>query len=144
MFKRQGLNLKNVSRNLNRALVVDDNKDVADCLALLLREVFGVDSCAVYSGNAALKLITSFEPSLVFLDINMPEMDGYETARHIRALPQAKSVFLVALSAIPEGCQTKSGSDVFDEYFVKPLDVDILEHLFLLSPPEPERFTLSY
>jgi hypothetical protein len=59
------------------------NVDVADNLAMLLR-VMGNDVQTAYDGPAALDLVESFRPEVVILDLGMPGMDGYETARRIR------------------------------------------------------------
>src|SRR5262249_32372895 len=62
--------------------VVDDNRDAADSLALLLR-LAGQDVRAAYDGPSALAQARDFRPALVFLDIGMPGMDGYEVARRL-------------------------------------------------------------
>ena len=66
-----------------RILVVDDNADGADSLGVLL-EMLGADVRVVYSGHAALATLDTFRPSVVLLDIGMPELDGYEVARRMR------------------------------------------------------------
>ena len=63
-----------------RVLVVDDNRDVADALVMLL-QALGCDVRTAYSGVAGLAAVAEFKPQLAFVDIGMPSMDGYETAR---------------------------------------------------------------
>src|SRR5690606_27620314 len=66
-----------------RVLVVDDNKDAADSLHLLL-DAIGQDVVTVYDGPSALDVIDKFRPDVVMLDIGMPLMSGYDVARRIR------------------------------------------------------------
>ena len=68
----------------HRLLVVDDNQDAADSLAMLLR-LQGHEVRVAYSGMAALEMTKTYTPDVVFLDIGMPGMDGYEVARRIAA-----------------------------------------------------------
>jgi hypothetical protein len=67
-----------------RVLVVDDNKDAADMLGMLLNSL-NATVRTVHSGPDALALIDEFEPEVVLLDIGMPFMDGYEVARRTPA-----------------------------------------------------------
>jgi two-component system CheB/CheR fusion protein len=66
-----------------RVLVADDDRDEAEALGLLLRRL-GCDTRVVYSGQDAVATAPAFQPHLVVLDINMPGMDGYETAIVLR------------------------------------------------------------
>ena len=67
-----------------RVLVADDNRDNADSSAMLLR-MAGHDVRTAYSGREALTIAAEFAPQIALLDIGMPEMNGYEVARHMRA-----------------------------------------------------------
>src|SRR5262249_48949272 len=80
-----------------RVLVVDDNKDMADSTAMLLRGS-GHDVRVAYSGTTALDGALAYRPDAVLLDLGLPEMDGYEVARHLRQNPQFKDVLLIAVS----------------------------------------------
>ncbi len=72
---------------MRRILIVDDDLDVADSLVLLL-ETYGASARATYGGAAGLEAVATFKPQVVLLDLGMPEIDGFETARRIRALPE--------------------------------------------------------
>jgi PAS domain S-box-containing protein len=114
---------------LRRVLVVDDNPAVADSLVMLL-ESFNVSARATYSGADALRFVEEFDPDLAFIDIGMPEMDGYETARNIRKLPEGPGIVLAALSGWGRAEDRRRGADAgFDHHFVKPLDIAVLEGL---------------
>src|SRR5581483_5397086 len=84
-------------RSGKRLLVVDDNKDAADSLAMLLR-LQGHEVRVAYSGMAALEMTKTYTPDVVFLDIGMPGMDGYEVARRLRQTPGLGNVMLAALT----------------------------------------------
>ncbi len=80
-----------------RVLIVDDNFDAADTLGALL-EALGAHVSVVHSGQEALARLDSFNPDAVLLDLGMPEMDGFEVSRRIRATPAHGSVLLIALT----------------------------------------------
>lgn len=109
-----------------RVLVVDDNHDVADSLCILL-EGFGLDVQVAYGGASALAAIDSFAPRLAFIDLGMPEMDGYETARRIRGSPGGGDIALIALSGWGrEEDRLRSAEAGFDDHLIKPASVDAL------------------
>jgi PAS domain S-box-containing protein len=104
-----------------RVLVVDDNRDAAGSLETLVR-VLGHEVRKVHSGASALEEVPSFRPDLIFLDIGLPDMDGYETARRIRELPGGGEARIVAASGYAEkpGAAREAGMDA---YLVKPLQL---------------------
>ena len=113
-----------------RVLVVDDNVDAADSLALVLRlEGHVVD--VAYAGGEALERIAASPPDVVFLDIGLPQMDGYEVARRIRAMPNAGGIRLVALTGYGQAeDRLRSAAAGFDAHIVKPVEMDrILESM---------------
>jgi signal transduction histidine kinase len=113
-----------------RILIADDMRDNADSLALLL-QAMGNEVAAVYGGEEALEKIETFAPDLVFLDLGMPEVDGYETCRRIRAQACGCNVVLVALTGWGEkNYRLRTNEAGFDHHFVKPLDTEKLERLF--------------
>jgi CheY-like chemotaxis protein len=121
----------------HRVLVVDDDKDVADTLAMLL-ECLGAETRVTYSGAAALAAIEEFRPELAFLDLGMPDMDGYETARRIRALPDGGRLIVAALSGWGrEADRQRSMEAGFDHHFIKPIKIEALEELLASLDNEP-------
>ena len=118
-----------------RILVVDDNEDVGGMLGALL-SALGATVSVVHSGREALAAVDIFEPDTVLLDIGMPEMDGYEIARRIRAMPQRANVLLIALTGWgQEHDYRQSRAAGFDHHLVKPLDVDKLRRLLTTEWP---------
>jgi PAS domain S-box-containing protein len=116
-----------------RVLVVDDQRDVADMLAMLL-ETLNADVRVAYDGPTALEIVPEFKPDVVFLDIGMPRMDGYETARRLRQLPDGRNVLLVALSGWGrEEDRHRALQTGFDEHLVKPVKLNALQALVTRS-----------
>jgi PAS domain S-box-containing protein len=112
-----------------RVLVADDNRDSADSCALLL-QLSGHDVCTAYSGLEALAIGAEFAPQLVLLDLGMPEMNGYEVARRIRAASWGTRVKLVAVTGwSQEEDKRQARIAGFDHHFAKPLDPDTLRDL---------------
>jgi len=107
-----------------RVLVVDDNADAADSLALVLQlEGHVVD--VAYSSGQALERVESFAPDIVFLDIGLPVIDGYEVARRIRSRPDARRIRLVALTGYGQvEDRQRSAAAGFDGHIVKPVEMD--------------------
>ncbi len=126
-----------------RVLIVDDNADAADSLAELLR-MQGHETHTVYSGKEALACIESFKPDVALLDIGLPEMNGYELARHLRAMPELKGMRLVALTGYGQvEDQMRASVAGFDDHLVKPVELRSLERSLAgisghTEPHEPE------
>jgi two-component system CheB/CheR fusion protein len=105
-----------------RVLVVDDNVDVAESVALLLQEGLGHEVRVAHSGPQALELAREFRPEAVICDIGLPGMDGYEVARRLRRLPEGDSALLVALSGYgQEEDRQRSREAGFDVHLLKPV-----------------------
>lgn len=110
-----------------RVLVVDDNVDSADSLAMVLK-FDGHETDRVYSAHAALERSVSFRPDVILLDIGLPEIDGYEVARRLRATPGLERLRLVALTGYgqPED-RARTHAAGFDDHLVKPVELPALE-----------------
>ena len=112
-----------------RILVVDDNQDAALSLAMLLR-ILGNEVETAHDGRSALQAFVEFRPSVVLLDLGMPDMSGYEVARRLRELPRFQQVSLVALTGWgQEDDRRKTHEAGFDDHLVKPVNVDALQVL---------------
>jgi CheY-like chemotaxis protein len=116
-----------------RVLVVDDNRDAATSLAIMLR-LMGNESKTAHDGLEALEVAAAFRPALILLDIGMPKLDGYDTARQIRQQSWGKHVALVALTGWgQEEDRRKSREAGFDSHMVKPIQLQDLEKLLASS-----------
>ncbi len=109
-----------------KILVVDDHHDSVDSLTRLL-EAHGHETARAYDGRQALDVFRLFEPAAVVLDIDMPILDGYGTARAIRLAPSDRLPVLVALTALGGHDARRLAFEAgFDAYLSKPARVDAL------------------
>ncbi|MFC0676473.1 response regulator [Lysobacter korlensis] len=117
-----------------RVLVVDDNHDSADTLAMML-ELLGHEARRLYDPQAAVEAVAQFEPQVVFLDIGMPGLNGYELARRLRAAPGGGSLVLVAVTGWgqPED-RRRTHEAGFDHHLVKPPEVEAIQRVCLAVP----------
>jgi PAS domain S-box-containing protein len=119
-----------------RVLVVDDNRDAADSLCLLLGSL-GVDAHCAYAGEEALRRLPQLRPDVVVLDIGMPGMDGNEVARAIRAEAHNDGLRLIALTGWgQDGDRERTRASGFDHHLTKPVDLAALQRLLLESVRE--------
>jgi CheY-like chemotaxis protein len=103
-------------------LVVDDNRPAADTLCVLLR-LWGYECRVAYDGKAGLEAARAYRPDCLFLDINMPGMDGYTLASCVRRHPGLERSKLVALTAFSDEAHLRRAWESgFDYHFVKPAD----------------------
>lgn len=113
----------------HRILVVDDNRDAADSLAHLFQSM-GAQVGVAYGARDALALMRGFNPTVAFIDIGMPDMDGHELARHIRSNPALDSVVLVALTGWgQEADRDRIMRSGFDRHLIKPAELHQLKGL---------------
>jgi CheY-like chemotaxis protein len=112
-----------------RVLVVDDNLDAAECLAMLL-ELSGHQTALAHTGPEAVSTTLSFQPDVVFLDIGLPELNGYEVAQRIRSDSSISQPMLVALTGWGSDEDKRQAQAAgFDRHLVKPFDASKLDAL---------------
>ncbi|MDO8755893.1 MAG: response regulator, partial [Polaromonas sp.] len=112
-----------------RILVTDDNVDAALTLASLLG-MLGHEVRTAHDGAEAIEAAAAFRPDVIFLDIGMPRMDGYEACRRIRALGQVPAPVIVALTGWGQADDKRKAQEAgFDHHFTKPVDPARLEAL---------------
>src|SRR5947209_15585154 len=104
-----------------RVLVVDDDRDTADTLALLVK-IWGHDVWQAYDGAAALESAAANGPDVVFLDIGMPTMDGFRLARALRHRAALADTLLIAVTGYADRAHRLLADGVIDQYLVKPVD----------------------
>jgi signal transduction histidine kinase/CheY-like chemotaxis protein len=110
-----------------RLLVVDDNQDAANSLGLLLK-LQGHEVRVAYSGMAALEITKTYAPDVVFMDIGMPGMDGYEVARRIREQPGLGKVVMAALTGWGQREDRRRTAEAgFNYHLVKPPEQTAIE-----------------
>jgi signal transduction histidine kinase len=121
-----------------RILVVDDNRDAAETLALMLR-LEGNEVTTVFDGESAIAATAEFRPDVVLMDIGMPKVDGYEAARAIRRDRKAPEVVLIALTGWGGDVDRRLSKEAgFDRHLVKPVvPTELLEILSSLDRAAP-------
>lgn len=108
-----------------RVLIVDDNQDAADSMALLVR-LEGADTQVAYSALQGLEIIEQHKPDVVLMDIGMPGLNGYEACKRIRTR-HGNAIVLVAVSGWGQDADKKQAMDAgFDAHLTKPADPDTL------------------
>lgn len=117
-----------------RVLIVDDNEDAAESLAILLRTQ-GAEARVAYSGEAGIEVARGFAPELVFLDLGMRGISGYETARRIREAPGCGAAIIVALTGWG-GWRARARAQAagFDLHMVKPASMADIERALSFRP----------
>ena len=112
-----------------KILVVDDNRDAADTCAMLL-EASGHHVQTAYTGRQALELARTFRPHALLLDIGLPDIDGYQLAQRVRAVPWGRSAVLVAVTGWgQEQDRLRAVEAGFDQHLVKPISAETVESL---------------
>jgi CheY-like chemotaxis protein len=105
-----------------RILVVDDNADLAESMAMLLR-LEGHDVRIALDGSSALDLAEEFRPNAALLDIGLPGLNGYEVARELRSRQNGRGLLLIAATGYGQPDDRVRAQDAgFDVHMVKPLD----------------------
>jgi CheY-like chemotaxis protein len=105
-----------------RILVVDDHQDSTDSLALFLR-LRGHEVRTAHDGPSALEEIERYRPEVVFLDLGLPGMSGYDVARRVRMKPDLGPLQLVAVTGYgTDGDRQKTRDAGFDVHLAKPVD----------------------
>jgi CheY-like chemotaxis protein len=109
-----------------RILVADDNRDAAHTLALML-DLEGHEVRSAHDGLETLAVGQLFKPELVLLDIAMPVLNGYQTARQIRERPWGRSTYLVAVTAWGHDSDRRTAlENGFQDHLVKPAALERL------------------
>jgi len=109
-----------------RVMVVDDHHASAQMLAEIL-SLEGYTPALAHSGDQAVSMARKFDPRVALIDVALPDMDGFEVARRLKADPGLRRIRLIALSGYAEsGFSEGSKAAGFEEYLVKPVDVDAL------------------
>jgi PAS domain S-box-containing protein len=112
-----------------RVLVADDNRGLVQTLALLL-QAKGHDVHVTFDGAEAVAAFESYQPHLVLLDIGMPKLNGYETARQIRRHPQGKRIILVAMTGWGQDEDKRQAYEAgFDHHLTKPVATADLDEI---------------
>lgn len=108
-------------------LIVDDEPHIRALLEETLEEFEdeGVELLVAADGAQGLELALAHQPDLVFLDVMMPKMNGYDVCRAIKKDPNLKNVYVIMLTAKGQEADKEKGEDAgANEYLTKPFDPD--------------------
>jgi two-component system CheB/CheR fusion protein len=110
-------------------LVVEDQAVVADSMVLLL-EKLGYKPVVVYEGKHAIKMASTFRVDVVFLDIRLPDIDGFEVARQLRRMPEHSKTFVVAITGYGEEADIQRFEEVgIDLHLLKPVEPETIKQV---------------
>lgn len=124
-------------RGKRRVLVADDNATLRRALQIVL-ELWGFEVTIAENGSAALAAARQGHHQAIVMDIRMPEMNGLEVARRIRADPSSSAVLLLAVSGSGELEDRRAALAAgFDHHLTKPVDPELLRQL-LDGAPAPK------
>jgi CheY-like chemotaxis protein len=116
---------------LPRILIVDDDVEAADALASLLQSSGYGDTRVANTGASALALAVQFVPTVLLVDLDLPDMSGYDVARHLSQHPQLQNLRLIALTASSEHPGRELAREAgIERYLIKPVDAAALDELF--------------
>jgi two-component system OmpR family response regulator len=123
-----------------RVLCVDDNRDVADSSVILLQTV-GFEAKSCYDGASALAEARIYLPNVLFIDLNMPGMDGDELVARLQGLSLLEPTLFVALTAQnSEEAKMRIEAAGFHHHMVKPVDpcklIGVVDAFYRLQQPE--------
>ncbi len=103
-----------------KILIADDNQNIRDALTYLLEDE-GYELLLAKDGAEALQKVRDLRPDILFLDIMMPEINGYDVCRTIKADPLLKDTYVIMLTAKGQVAEQERGTEVgANEYIVKP------------------------
>lgn len=112
-----------------RVLIVEDHEDARSMMSDLF-EMWGHDVSTSSNGREAMARMSDWQPEIAFIDIGLPDMDGCELGRQIRANPAGNAVYLVALTGFGlPAVRDQINAAGFDEHLIKPADPERLKAL---------------
>jgi len=113
-------------KNPRKIAIIDDEYFILRLLSYILEEE-GYACSVASDGEEGLGLIKREKPDLVFLDINMPKMDGYQVCREIRLDPDIENIYVITLTAMGQDVDQKASLEAgANEYMLKPFNPKII------------------
>ncbi len=110
-----------------KALIVDDNRQIADSMVQMLA-FFEMEGVAAYGARAGLNALKEFTPNIVFLDLNMPGLTGFEVLGFMRREPHLAEIPVIVVTSDdqPESAD-RAMQNGATAYVIKPITLDVLE-----------------
>ncbi len=126
-----------------RVLVVDDNRDAAASLGMML-SIEGHDTRTAHDGLDAVELAEAFRPDVILLDLGLPKLNGFDTCKRIRQAPWGKSMFIIAVTGWGQEDDRQRCRDAgFDHHLLKPIDPAGITELLARWPLREGRSTVE-
>jgi len=120
-----------------RVLIVEDNLDAAEMLELAVARL-GHDTRLSHDGATAIEVASQFDPDVVFLDIGLPVMNGYDVARRLREIPELRNLHIAALTGWGQDEDRRKAREAgCDSHLTKPLSPAALEELLAAISQHP-------
>lgn len=117
-----------------RVLVVDDNRDSAETMEMLL-QLSGYTVRTAYDGPSALPVVEEFQPDVILLDLGLPGLTGYEVAQRVQQMSLGRRPLLVAMTGYgQQGDRQRTRAAGFDHHLVKPVDLEMLQQILSSLP----------
>ena len=112
-------------------LVVEDHAEQADSMVLFL-EMLGYKPVVVYKGEHAIKLASTIRLDVVFLDLGLPDIDGYEVARQFQRMPELNKTLLVAITGYGQPADIQRCKEAgIGLHFLKPVDPEDIKKVLI-------------
>jgi CheY-like chemotaxis protein len=118
------------AKRKSKILLVDDNQMVCKAIGRLL-EISGHEVAVAFDGQSALEKAREFQADVVVLDLELPDMGGYELLGQLKKLKTLANTKSIALTGYGEELRRNAGVE-FDHFLTKPADAKVLENLLLV------------
>jgi DNA-binding response OmpR family regulator len=111
-----------------RVLVVEDDLDTVHSMTRLIK-MMGHECQFAINGFAALEIAREFKPEIILLDIGLPDFGGYDIAKQLKYEPGLEQTRIIAVSGRPASDRQLAMDAGCDEFYRKPLEIELLEEL---------------
>jgi CheY-like chemotaxis protein len=112
-----------------RVVIVDDNRDAAKTMSMFVEELGGSTRIA-HDAASGLEAVQDYQPDIVFLDIGMPGIDGYEMCRRMRQRQSQKAIVIIAVTGWGQSQDKQRALEAgFDAHLTKPVDTEVLARI---------------
>jgi CheY-like chemotaxis protein len=114
-----------------RILIVEDSRDAAQSLALLIRSYSNHEVDIAFTGEEALQLVSTFRPDVILLDIGLPKMNGFEVAERLRKSPDTSNIVIIAITGHCQASDLEASAAAgINLHLAKPVELNqLLGHL---------------
>ena len=114
-----------------KVLLVEDNRDARTTMRMLLSLSFGYDVYEAADGASGVRLVLEEKPDVALIDLGLPDIDGHEVARRIRAALDAREITLIAVTGYGSAeDRRRTQESGFDMHLVKPVESADLVRIF--------------